>query len=102
MNRYSTIKIEIESEFCLDNMADVWLTFRQGKTKITKRKSDGEIETTDTGLSTILAQEETALFAAFMPIAVQARWIAADGTTDSSNTEFFSLGDVLEGGMMNV
>lgn len=102
MNRFSTITIEIESEFDLETVADVWITFAQGKTKITKKKSLREITVTDGVAKVVLEQDETAMFKAYTPIAVQARWVSDEGTTDSSEVDYFSLGDVLEEGEMNV
>jgi hypothetical protein len=102
MNRFSTITIEIESEFDLETVADMWITFAQGKTKITKKKSLREITVTDGVAKVVLEQAETALFQAYSPIAVQARWISDEGATDSSTVEYFSLGDVLEEGEMSV
>jgi hypothetical protein len=102
MNRYSTITMGIESEFDLGQMADVWVTFEQGKTKITKKKSKREINVKGYSATVTLKQEETAGFKAYMPIAVQARWITDGGVTDSSTVEYFSLGDVLEEGVISV
>lgn len=102
MNRYSTMKFEIESEFLIGDMADIWVTFGQGKYKITKKKSLGEVTAEEYKCFVTLEQEETALFNAFVPVAVQARWISADGKTDSSTIDYFSLGDVMEEGVMSV
>lgn len=102
MNRYSTITFEIETDFDAESMADVWVTFEQGKTRITKKKSLGQLTAKDKSIFPTLSQTETALFTAFMPIGVQARWINSAGVTDSSTVEFFSLGDVMEEGEMYV
>jgi hypothetical protein len=102
MNRYSTITIEIESEFDLEHMADVWVTFEQGKNRITKKKSLKEINCNGNIARVTLSQEETAGFKAFMPISVQARWISDEKVADSSAIEYFSLGDVLEEGEISV
>lgn len=101
MNRFSTIKFEIEAEFRLTAMDDIWVTFKQGKTKITKKKSAGEVEVDDKICKVTLTQEETASFVAYNSIAVQLRWIN-NGESDSSDVEFFQLGDVLEEGVIGV
>lgn len=102
MNRFSTITIEIESEFDLGQMADVWMTFEQGKTKLTKKKSKREINVSGNNVTVKLEQGETAQFKAYTPISVQARWVTDTGVADSSTIEYFSLGDVLEEGEMVV
>ena len=100
MNRYSTITMEIEFEFDISKASDIWITFEQGKKKITKKKSLKEIKMSGNVGKVTLTPEETGMFNAFSAIAVQARWIMADGTSDSSSIEYITLGDVLEDGVM--
>lgn len=102
MNRYSTINVEIEADFGWDNMADIWVTFEQGKNKVTKKKSEGQISTEDYLCKTVLAQQDTALFMANTPIFVQCRWVDSKGVSDSASVDYFTLGDVLEEGVMGV
>ena len=102
MNRYSTMTMEIEAEFALGEMADVWVTFSQGRVIVTKKKSLKELEAEGTVCRVKLSQSETAMFRAFSPIAVQVRWVAADGTADSSEIDYFSLEDVLQEGEIGV
>ena len=100
MNRYSTITFETEFDFAIDNAADIWVSLVQGKTKITKKKSARQLTTSGNVAKVTLTQRESASFEAYMPIAVQARWLMADGQRDSSTIEYISLGDVLEEGVM--
>ena len=100
MNRYSTVTIELEFEFDISGADDIWVSFEQGKKKITKKKSQKEITMEGRLAKILLTQEETGLFDAYSAIAIQARWRTADGATDSSTIEYFSLGDVLEDGVM--
>ncbi len=102
MNRYSTLTFEIETDFDAESMADVWVTFEQGKTRITKKKSLGQVNSKEKIIMVTLSQTETALFTAYTAIGVQARWIDKNSVTDSSTVEFFSLGDVMEEGEMYV
>ena len=101
MNRYSTIQFEIEAEFSLETMDDIWVTFEQGKTTFTKKKSAGEVTVKENCCYATLSQNESALFNAYAPIAVQVRW-AGNGVSDSSEIDYFSLGDVLEEGEIGV
>lgn len=102
MNRFSTIKIEIEADFSLDVMTDIWVTFEQGKTKITKKKSEGQLMVDDYICQATLSQAETGLFKAHMPIAVQCRWVDFEGNADSADIGYCTLGDVLEEGVIGV
>ena len=98
MNRYSTMTIEVEFDIDLNLVDDVWITFEQAGTKITKKKSLEEITTEDKICTLTLTQAETASFDAYSPIAVQARWLTWQGEADSSTIDYISLGDVLEEG----
>ena len=100
MNRYSTINVEIEADFSFSSMADIWVTFEQGKNKVTKKKSEGHITIDGYICKTTLSQAETGLFKAHMPIAVQCRWVDKKGVADSADIGYYSLGDVLEEGVM--
>ena len=82
----------------LNLVDDVWITFEQGNTKITKKKSLEQITTEDKICTLTLTQAETASFDAYSPIAVQARWLTWQGEADSSTIDYISLGDVLEEG----
>jgi len=98
MNRFSTIDFEIDAEFDLELLDDIWVTFEQGKISITKKKKAGEINTTGKTCKFTLKQTDTGLFNAYMPIAIQIRWVSEEGTADSSDIGYFVLGDVLEEG----
>ena len=102
MNRYSTINIEIEADFSFSGMADIWMTFEQGKNKVTKKKSAGQITVNGYICKTTLSQAETGQFKAHMPIAVQCRWVDKKGVADSADIGYCTLGDVLEEGVMSV
>lgn len=100
MNRFSTMTLEIEFDFDISTTSDIWLTFVQGRKKVTKKKSQREITVKDNIGKVTLTSSETGIFDAYSPIAVQARWLDKNGTSDSSSIEYISLGDVLEEGVM--
>ena len=100
MNRFSTMTIEIEFDFDLSSVSDVWLTFVQGSKKITKKKSQRHITLNGNTAKVTLSAGETGSFDAYSPIGVQARWLDKTGASDSSSIEYISFGDVLEEGVM--
>ena len=100
MNRFSTMTIEIEFDFDISSVSDVWLTFVQGTKKITKKKSQRQIAIKGNTATVTLTAGETGSFEAYSPVGVQRRWLDKSGASDSSSIEYISFGDVLEEGVM--
>ncbi len=96
MINYTTpsITLEVEAVDLTDN--DVYVTLNQGNYKMTKKGTDLVISTetheqiTDTVITFVLTQEESASFVYDKSVAIQVNWINASGVRDA--TEIKTVG----------
>ena len=93
MINYTTpsITLEVEAVDLTDN--DVYVTLHQGNYRMTKKGTDLVISTetheqiTDTVITFVLTQEESASFVYDKKVSVQVNWINASGVRDATEVK---------------
>ena len=90
MINYTTPTISLTVEGVDISTADIYASFEQGRTEMTKSGTDITVTTdthdqiTDTIVTMTLTQTESALFAFNKPVSVQVNWIFANGSRDAT------------------
>lgn len=95
MIRYTTPSIPLTVDTVIPNDAEIYVTFSQGSTAVTKTDVEVERGEETTSLLVTLTQEETADFKPFLPVMIQCNWILEDGTRTATDTASISTFDNL-------
>lgn len=95
MIRYTTPAIPLTVDTVIPEGAQVYVTFSQGETALTKSEVDITRGETDTEIVVTLSQAETGLFKALAPILVQCNWLTNDGTRVATSSAMISSIDNL-------
>lgn len=85
MYRYTTPTIPMIVEADLSN-SNIYVSFSQERTKVTKKVSTFEISNNQTTFSVSLTQLETAKFVGNRPVEIQANWIFGNGNRGATET----------------
>ena len=97
MIRFTAPQIDLTVEGRDLSDFDVYVTIEQGNKKITKSGADLYIETethgqvTDTNISFLLSQEETALFAENRNAEIQVNWIDDEGLRKATEIQTITI-----------
>lgn len=93
MIRYSTPTITIETDIELQDLTEIWVSFKQDNTIL--RKTKEQITIDNNIIKIFLTQEETAKFKAYENVMVQVRWLK-DDIAGGSNIVSVLFNEVLE------
>lgn len=97
------IKIDLPIETDLNDISEVWLTFKNFYNKLTLKYSDNDVIITNTedekSIHCILTQEQTLNFSSG-DVKIQARFLAKSGSAFATKEMMTTVSDILEDGVI--